>query len=64
MGNEKFVRDEVLKGITLPERLKVRLRCNVVARTRDTVTEIRGKHLYDGITSTNTWAIISTDVID
>jgi len=54
MGNEKFVRDEVLKGITLPERLKVRLRCNVVARTRDTVTEIRGKHLYDGITSTNT----------
>lgn len=54
MGNEKFVRDEVLKGITLPERLKVRLRCNVVARTRDTVTEICGKHLYDGITSTNT----------
>jgi len=57
MGDGKrrnFVRDELMKVITLPERLKLRLRSSVMARTRDTVTEIRDKHLYDGITSTNT----------
>jgi len=54
MGNEKFVRDEVMKDFTLPERLKLRLRCSVMAKTRDTVTEIRDKHLYNDMTSTNT----------
>jgi hypothetical protein len=51
---KKFVRDEGIKGITLPERLTLRLRCSVMAKIRDIVTEIRDKHLYDGIMSTNT----------
>jgi hypothetical protein len=38
---KKFVRDDGMKEITLPERLKRRLRCSVMAKTRDTVTEIR-----------------------
>jgi hypothetical protein len=51
---KKFVRDEGMKEITLRERLKLRLHCSVMARTRYTVTEMRDKHLYDGITTTNT----------
>jgi hypothetical protein len=51
---KKFMRYESMKEITLPERLKLRLRCSVMAKTRDTVTEIRDKHLYDDKTSTNT----------
>jgi hypothetical protein len=51
---KKFVRDEGMKEITFLERLKLRLRCSVMAQRRDTGTEIRDKHLYEGITSTNT----------
>jgi hypothetical protein len=36
----------------------------VMAKIRDIVTEIRDKHLYDGIMSTNTWTIISAAVIN
>ena len=38
---KKFVRDDGMKEITLPERPKLRLRCSVMAKTRDTVTEVR-----------------------
>ena len=51
---KKFVRDEGIKEITLPERLTLCLRSSVMAKILDTVTEIRDKHLYDGLTSTNT----------
>jgi len=51
---KKFVGDEVMEGFSLPERLKLPLRCSVMARTRDSVTDIRDNHIYDGITSTGT----------
>jgi hypothetical protein len=51
---KKFVRDEGMKEITFPERLKLRLRCSVMAKRRDIGTEIRDKHLYADVTSTNT----------
>jgi hypothetical protein len=42
-----------MKEITFLERLKL-LRCNVMAKRRDTGTEICDKHLYEGLTSTDT----------
>jgi len=47
---KKFVRDGDVKEITL-----LRPRCSVMAKTGDTVTETRDKHLHDDITSTNTF---------
>jgi hypothetical protein len=48
-----FVRDEGMKGITLCERPKLPARCSVLAKRRDTGTEIFNSHLCDGVTSTN-----------
>jgi hypothetical protein len=38
---KKCLRDDDMKEITLPERLRLRLRCSVMAKTRDTATETR-----------------------
>jgi hypothetical protein len=54
MGKEEILRDGGMKEITFLESLKLLLRCNVMAKRRDTGTEICDKHLYEGLTTKDT----------
>jgi hypothetical protein len=53
-GIKIFVKDEVMKEITLSERPKGPVRCSVLVKRWDTGTEVFNRHLCDGVTSTNT----------
>jgi hypothetical protein len=51
---KKLVGDEDVKEVIFPERLNQRVCYSVMVRRRETLTEVRNKHAYGGVTSTKT----------